>query len=181
VPIRHTWSVDVNFAPRLRGDGIELRALSQRDVRVRATIGRHREVARGFGGDLARDHLPMTEAEAADELRHSFGPGPHWAIADDTDTLVGTIRLAPIDVPNRSARLGIGIYDPGRLALGLGSAATRTALSYGFGKLGLNRVNLTVLAGNDRAIAAYRKVGFRLEGGSPRSRPRRRRRTAENE
>jgi RimJ/RimL family protein N-acetyltransferase len=35
---------------------------------------------------------------------------------------------------------------------------------YGFQELGLNRIELGVWAFNDRAIAAYRKVGFVEEG-----------------
>ena len=47
---------------------------------------------------------------------------------------------------------------------GFGSAATALALDYAWSSLNLRRVCLTVFAGNDRAIAAYRRSGFREEG-----------------
>ena len=106
----------------------------------------------------------MMADQASAELHKTFGPGPHWVIADGTDEFVGTLRLAPIDVANRSARLGIGILDPTRLGQGLGTAATLLALDYGFGSLGLHRIGLTVLANNARAIAAYQNCGFVVEG-----------------
>ena len=106
----------------------------------------------------------MSERHAEVELRHRFGPGPQWAIADRDDRFLGIVRLAPVDVSNRSARFGIGILDPSRLGQGLGSEATLLALGHGFGSLGLHRVSLTVLADNTAAVAAYRKCGFVEEG-----------------
>lgn len=155
--------MDVDHVPELVGDGVRLRALRDSDTTRRAMLGRSREIARGFGDDLDHDE-PMTEQDAADELARRFGPGPHWVIADQHDALVGVVRLAPIDTANRSARLGIGILDPDRLGQGLGTRAIRLALAYGFDRLNLHRVSLTVLAENTRAIAAYTRCGFTIEG-----------------
>ena len=106
----------------------------------------------------------MAEQDAAYELTRRFGPGPHWVIADQHDIFVGIVRLTPIDAANRSARLGIGIFDPARLGQGLGTEAIRLALGWGFDHLDLHRVSLTVLANNSRAIAAYTRCGFAVEG-----------------
>ncbi len=149
--------------PELIGNGVRLRELRDSDIAQRASLGRSREIIRGFGGDLDADE-PMTEADAAAELGQRFGPGPHWVIADQRDVFIGVVRLAPIDVANRSARLGIGILDPDRLGQGLGSEAIRLALGYGFDCLDLHRVSLTVLADNSSAIAAYARCGFVVEG-----------------
>ncbi|MDH3683636.1 MAG: GNAT family N-acetyltransferase [Acidimicrobiia bacterium] len=155
--------MNIDLVPRLQGNGVRLRDLCDADIERRAALGRVPEIARGFGGNPERDR-PMTEKEAGDELRRRFGPGPHWVIADQSDLFVGTVRLAPIDTANQSARFGIGIFDPDRLGLGLGSEATRLALRFGFAGLGLHRISLTVLADNTRAIAAYKKCGFVTEG-----------------
>ncbi len=106
----------------------------------------------------------MAQHDAADELARRFGSGPHWVIADQHDVFVGIVRLAPIDTENRSARLGIGILDPGRLGQGLGTDAIRLVLAWAFNRLDLHRVSLTVLADNSRAIAAYTRCGFVVEG-----------------
>ena len=153
----------VDYVPELVGNGVSLRELRDSDILRRASLGRSREIDRGFGGDLDEDE-PMTEQDAVDELRRRFGPGPHWVIADPDDVLIGMVRLAPIDAANRSARLGIGILDAARLGQGLGVEAIRLALAYGFGHLNLHRVSLTVLADNARAIAAYTRCGFVVEG-----------------
>ena len=155
--------MDVDHVPELVGDRVRLRKLRDSDIALRASLGRNREIARGFGEDLHLDE-PMAEQDAADELARRFGPGPHWVIADQHDVFVGIVRLAPIDTANRSARLGIGILDPARLGLGLGTEAIRLALGWAFDHLDLHRVSLTVLADNSRAVAAYTRCGFAVEG-----------------
>ena len=155
--------MDVDYVPELVGNGVRLRELRDSDICRRASLGRSREIDRGFGGDLDHDE-PMTQQDAVDELHRRFGPGPHWVIADQDDVLIGIARLAPIDAANRSARLGIGILDAARLGRGLGVEAIRLALAYGFDHLNLHRVSLTVLADNARAIAAYTRCGFVVEG-----------------
>ena len=127
--------MDVEHAPELVGNGVRLRELRASDIARRASLGRNHEIARGFGEDLDCDEL-----------------------------FVGIVRLAPINIANRSARLGIGILDPARLGQGLGVAAIRLALADGFEHLDLYRVSLTVLADNTRAVAAYTRCGFTVEG-----------------
>ena len=161
--MREADRVDIDDVPELVGDGVRLRGLRDGDIARRASLGRSREIVRGFGGDLDEDE-PMSEPDAAAELGRRFGPGPHWVIADQHDMFIGIVRLAPIDVANRSARLGIGILDAARLGQGRGSEAVGLALAYGFGRLDLHRVSLTVLADNARAIAAYNRCGFVVEG-----------------
>ena len=155
--------MDVDHVLELVGDRVRLRELRDGDIARRASLGRNREIARGFGEDLHSDE-PMTRQAAADVLSRRFGPGPHWVIADQHDVFVGVVRLAPVDAANRSARLGIGILDPTRLGQGLGTEAIRLALGWGFDHLDLHRVSLTVLADNTRAIAAYTRCGFSVEG-----------------
>ena len=157
--------VGIDHAPELisLGAGVKLRAPREDDVARRASLGHNREIARGFGQFLRHDE-PMTPQDAAVEVGRRYGPGPHWVIADGQDVFVGLVRLAPIDTANRSARLGIGILDPDRLGEGLGVAAIQLALTWGFNHLDLHRVSLTVLADNPRAVAAYTRCGFVVEG-----------------
>ena len=77
--------MELDAVPDLEGRGVRLRASNDDDVTRRAVLGRSRELVRSFGGDLAADE-PMSEEAAAIELRHTFGPGPHWVIADESDT-----------------------------------------------------------------------------------------------
>jgi RimJ/RimL family protein N-acetyltransferase len=77
---------------------------------------------------------------------------------------IGTVGLVSINHLNRTAELGIGIGERDCWDKGFGSEATRLILDYGFNVLGLHNVMLRVFSYNERAIRAYRKVGFREIG-----------------
>jgi RimJ/RimL family protein N-acetyltransferase len=47
---------------------------------------------------------------------------------------------------------------------GYGTEATQLMLDHAFGSLGLHRIALTVFEFNERAIRAYRRCGFVVEG-----------------
>lgn len=81
-----------------------------------------------------------------------------------TQAMVGVTYLLGIDWVNRSAEFSIQIGAESARGHGIGEAATRLTLEHAFGDLNLNRISLTVLASNTRAIALYEKVGFRAEG-----------------
>jgi RimJ/RimL family protein N-acetyltransferase len=49
---------------------------------------------------------------------------------------------------------------------GYGTEATRLVVRYGFAELGLHRIQLAVIGGNERALRTYRKAGFVEEGRS---------------
>lgn len=71
--------------------------------------------------------------------------------------------LYGMSLPERRASFAI-LLGPDYVGQGIGVRATRLALSYGFRELGLNRVELNVWAFNTRAIHAYEKAGFVIEG-----------------
>ena len=73
--------------PELVGNGVRLRELRDSDICRRASLGCSREIVRGFGAGIDADE-PMTEQDAAEELRRRFGPGPHWVIADQDDVFI---------------------------------------------------------------------------------------------
>ena len=64
----------------------------------------------------------------------------------------------------RSCEIGIGIGERALWSQGLGRDALQALLGYLVDELGAHRVSLSVLAFNDRAIAAYKACGFEVEG-----------------
>ena len=76
---------------------------------------------------------------------------------------VGVCSLDQIQLRNRGANLGIWVGKP-HWGRGLGTDAVRTLCRFGFAHLNLQRITLHVYAPNQRAVRAYEKVGFRLEG-----------------
>src|SRR5664279_1050878 len=84
----------------------------------------------------------------------------------ETDRLIGTCAFSQLDGDNGSTLFHITIGEPDCWGHGFGSEATALMLEHAFGCLGLHRVSLAVFEYNERAIRAYRKVGFSVEGRS---------------
>lgn len=77
---------------------------------------------------------------------------------------IGAVYLVNIDWIARSGEFAIWVGDTASQGRGAGSFATRAMLHHAFNDLGLNRVHLTVLLDNVRAINLYKKNGFLEEG-----------------
>lgn len=77
------------------------------------------------------------------------------------DKLIGTVGLESIDHLNRRGTLGIFIGDVEEREKGYGTEAINLILDYGFNYLNLNNIKLDVVEFNERAIACYKKCGFK--------------------
>lgn len=82
----------------------------------------------------------------------------------ENDEMIGSISLEKINHLNRIATLGIFIGDRESRNKGYGSEAIKLILDYGFSYLNLNNIMLEVMGFNDRAIACYKKCGFKEIG-----------------
>jgi RimJ/RimL family protein N-acetyltransferase len=80
------------------------------------------------------------------------------------DRLIGLIGLYAFFWPCREASMGIQIGERDFWGRGYGTDALRVLLRYAFDELNLQRVSLSVLEGNERAVRSYEKCGFREEG-----------------
>ena len=81
-----------------------------------------------------------------------------------TDRLIGSCAFSQLDGDNGSALFHITIGEHDAWGHGYGGEATRLMVDHAFGSLGLHRVALSVFAFNERAIRAYPRVGFVIEG-----------------
>lgn len=77
---------------------------------------------------------------------------------------IGAAGYQSIDWRNHSAEVGIAIGEKNMWNQGLGTEAMETLLSHGFQTLNLHRIFLRVFAANARAMRAYEKAGFVMEG-----------------
>ena len=77
---------------------------------------------------------------------------------------IGMLGYDNLSIERRSCRVYIGIGDKRLWSHGYGSDAMRTLLQHQFTDLTLERVYLSVYDFNDRAIASYRKCGYRVDG-----------------
>jgi RimJ/RimL family protein N-acetyltransferase len=83
-----------------------------------------------------------------------------------TDRLVGTCAFSQLDGENGSALYHITIGESDAWGHGYGTEATRLMLDHAFGTLSLHRIGLFVFEFNERAIRAYKRCGFVIEGRS---------------
>ena len=76
--------------------------------------------------------------------------------------VAGFALMQGFDDPDRKVHLKrIAVRDPGR---GVGSILLRGVLERVYGETEVNRIDLDVFLGNDRARRAYEKAGFAVEG-----------------
>jgi RimJ/RimL family protein N-acetyltransferase len=102
-------------------------------------------------------------AEAA-ELWVQGLMGHDYAWIIEFGSPIGHVRLDRVDLRDRRANLAIGIEDFARLGKGLGTETIELIQQYAFGELGLHRLSVRVVDYNHRAIRAYEKCGFVVEG-----------------
>src|SRR5690606_37884375 len=76
------------------------------------------------------------------------------------EDILGLVSLTNINMINQSAIFHIMIGDKSNREKGIGFFATTEILTHAFNNVNLNRIELTVLEGNKRAIRLYEKVGF---------------------
>ncbi|HEX7495143.1 MAG TPA: GNAT family protein [Candidatus Limnocylindrales bacterium] len=84
----------------------------------------------------------------------------------ESDRLIGTCAFSQLDADNGSALFHITIGEADAWGKGYGTEATELMLAHAFARLPLHRVALTVFDFNTRAIRAYEKCGFVVEGRS---------------
>lgn len=148
--------------PSLYSQSVTLRPARPEDASARFARGPEPdEHLRLYGIDPASAR-PFT-MERAENWTKSLLDHPYaWVI--ERDGLLGSARLDHVDLIDRRACFAIGLLQSQNLGKGIGTEATRAVLTYAFSELKLHRVSLRVLAINDRAIRAYKKCGFQVEG-----------------
>lgn len=113
------------------------------------------------------DRYPLSMADeerwARDVPANSFA---HVRLSIETKegVHIGNISLHSGMPEDRKAELGIVIGEKSYWSKGYGTDAVITLLRFAFHEVNLNRVWLTTLEFNERAIACYRKCGFTEEG-----------------
>jgi len=78
--------------------------------------------------------------------------------------LIGMVQLIDIDIIHRNAEMIIRIGEAAEQGKGRGTETLNLLLDHAWRDLNLHRVAARAFATNRRAIAAYRKAGFAIEG-----------------
>ena len=148
--------------PQLNGPRITLRAPKEDDVAARFALGNSPEIQAMFGADPSQ--VREITQEAAEGWVRTQMNEPHAWIIEVDGKLIGSIRLHSINHMDKRANIAIGILDADALGKGYGTEAMRILAAHAFDTMGLHRLTCRVLAFNEPAVAAYKKVGFEVEG-----------------
>ena len=149
----------MRYFKKLVGERIYLSPINTDDAELYTKWLNDPEVS-GFVGNY---NQMITLHNEKKQLESMAETGQHFAIVKlEGDALIGNISLKDILNPvYRRAELGIFIGDAENQGRGYGAEAIRLLLGYGFKTLNLHCVVLYVHADNGRAIACYKKTGFR--------------------
>ena len=82
----------------------------------------------------------------------------------ENDELIGNCGFTNISYKNRIGEVGIFIGEEAKRSNGYGAESLRLLLDFGFNYLNLHSIMLAVMSFNERAIACYKKAGFKEAG-----------------
>ena len=109
--------------------------------------------------------LITVEAEKEWIENHLKNNDFNFAIVNiENDELIGNCEIMKMDQKDRCAELGIMIGLEENRNKGYGAEVLKILLDYCFNYLNLNNIHLGVMSFNERAIACYKKVGFKEYG-----------------
>ena len=153
---------DASAAPILRGPRVTLRPMTHADAPALMRWGDNADFAWFQWG---RNQGRWPDAASAQKWMDFF-PERHGQLfaIEHEGRAIGQANYRDWQPKGKSAEVGIGIGEPALWSKGLGREALGLLLRHLVGDLGAHRVNLHVLAYNDRAIASYKAAGFEVEG-----------------
>lgn len=144
-----------------KGKLLKLTSVRQEDAAIMGSWEENSDYLRNLDTDIA---FPHSIAELEEEKERSSNSTYFRLRTIADDTLIGFVVIHSIEWNNRVGSLAIGIGDPNYQNKGYGSEALQLILRYAFHELNLQRVGLDVIQYNGRAIRAYEKAGFIVEG-----------------
>lgn len=109
---------------------------------------------------------PFTRADASAWYEAVARDPLEWVV-EHGGRCVGVARLHGVDDASARGQLAVGLFAPADRGRGLGTEAVRLLLAHAFGAGRLAVVGLRVLSFNERAVACYRRCGFREVGRVP--------------
>jgi RimJ/RimL family protein N-acetyltransferase len=111
---------------------------------------------------------PLNTLKSKEELARKFidqpDGGHRYAILNEDSAVIGSVGFREHNIPARSAVVYINIGRSEYWGKGYGTEALMIFVKYLFFQWNFHRLSLDTWDGNIRAIRAYEKVGFKIEG-----------------
>jgi RimJ/RimL family protein N-acetyltransferase len=147
----------------MRGRLVRLRALEKSDADAMIRWASDEDVVRWHGPP----NWPASRVQQEQFIERVTAPDyadKAFAIETLDGTLVGDCGLRTIEWRSRKAEFYITIGEKQLWDKGFGTDALKLISRLAFDKMNLNRLWLTVLVDNPRAVRCYEKCGFVREG-----------------
>jgi RimJ/RimL family protein N-acetyltransferase len=160
---KQEYNFDMIYFNKMTGNLVFLSPVQAEDGDLWARWLNDLEVALPLG-DEAYTVLPLERmrADAAECVRSQ---DPVFTIVEKAGRKpVGRALLFGVNTIDRHAMCGLFIGEKECWGKGYGTEALALLLDYGFNLLNLNSIELGVFAFNSRAIASYRRLGFKEIG-----------------
>ncbi len=148
--------------PVITGDKVRLRPVGYDDTELVVKWRNSPEVKCNF---IFRDE--MTTQMHLNWMKNKVEKGEviQYIIENLEDNKpVGSVYFRDVDIKNESAEYGIFIGENQARGKGIGSETAKLFTEFGLNYIGLHRISLRVIAGNDAAYRSYEKAGFIKEG-----------------
>ena len=96
--------------------------------------------------------------------RYKSGDYYDWAVVEkSTGKMIGTCGFTSFNLAANSAEVGY-VLNRSRWGEELAPEALRAVLRFGFGYLGLHRIEAHYMVGNEKSLRVMQKVGMKFEG-----------------
>jgi RimJ/RimL family protein N-acetyltransferase len=145
----------------LKGEKVTLRTVERADLPRLHELKQNVELVMPAYGGWSPEPLASYEKHFE---KHLEDEDPSYFVIEANGKVIGEIFLHHKHRHWGTTQFGIGIYDSDYVGKGYGRDALNVLLDWTFRIQGYRRVSLTVGAGNERAIRAYRSCGFVEEG-----------------
>lgn len=144
------------------GDNIILRSITMEDTENIVKWRKNPEVRRNFifRGEITQEshnHYMETKVANGEVLQYII-------LTKEDEKPVGSVYFRDVDLHNNSAEYGVFIGEDSARRKGIGTETAKLFTRYGINELGLHRISLRVLSGNDVAYRTYENAGFKKEG-----------------
>jgi len=148
----------------MMGELVRLRAMEPSDAEALWRWNHDPLVMRwmqdGYPQSLARVSRWLSEERG----RNEYGDLLLGVEVQADDRLIGLVRLREAEPELGIAELDVYLGEKDSWGKGYATDTVRTICRYGFDKMRLHKISLTVVTENEAARRAYRKVGFVQEG-----------------
>jgi RimJ/RimL family protein N-acetyltransferase len=161
-------SREPRYFPKLVGERCYLSPMSEEDAAQYATWLNDLEIARYLTVAVQTIALPgEREYLRAHGKDHSYS-----VVTRAGDRIIGNVGLIDLNHLERTCEIGVFIGAKDLWGQGYGREAMTLLMRYAFDYLNMRNIWLRAYAFNERAIASYRKLGFREIGRRRKAVPR---------